>query len=374
MPSIWETRSSSVLAAESHKGLSAPKEKSGKNSSSAKDPASKTSSGGRSSKESEEKKETDELNNILLPSTDGSGSPFSPGAVKAQPEAASGPVGGTLPSLADPGEPIGSDAVNGAAPSDAMVAPDADASGVTGSSTGSSRTKSSRASDDAATDGMGNLSGDPGSNYSENSSAAQDLSWPGEEESSPSSAPDVEPKDAVNPPPLSAVIEKDDGIQLKAQQALTEAEKNKKLIGEAIAKHGSCGLFLVTYMNGPWTVERTLKGSSGEAAGLKPGDTIISIDGKYTTGMKIREVYFISTGYRGQYRSFVINRDGVIKTISVPLWGILDMKDRRTQYIEYYWYLLYHNLMSVQAYNRAVAPFLYFKVPVFKPMPVLKGK
>lgn len=369
--SIWQTRSSSVMAEGSKSSESGASTKSSKRS--APTESSKTSA----SKEWQQQQDKEELENILLPSSGGSQStvPRSGSGSDA------GPVGGSTPPVGG-SDPVGDDVVNGAAPSDSTApAPDSarapngsaradeSASGANGSTPPA---VGSGATDGAvATDGMGADTGGTGA-VTGSVSKDSDSAWPGEDDDADAVAPTA-PVDAKSPPPLSAVIEKDDGkIELKSQRPLTDAEKNRQLIGEAIAKFGSPGLFMVSYMNGPWTIQNTLKSSSGERSGLKPGDTIISIDGRYITGMKIRDVYFAATGYRGQYRQFVINRDGFIKTISVPLWGINDMKDRRTQYIEYYWYLLYHNLISVSAYNRAVEPFLYFKVPKFKPMPTGK--
>lgn len=352
MPSIWQTRSSSAMAQgdaekEPEKiqdSMVLVAKKAASEASPAKADSSKSSSG----KESEQQKDKDELENVLLPS-DGSQS-TAPRNGPASDTTVGGPIGDSDPV-------VGDSPINGATPYDASAPGGAvPAGGSVPPAKGAAPTDGG-----VATDGMGAVTG----------SVSQNEAWPGEDDDD--AVPSVPPVDAKSAPPLSAVIEKNDGkIELKSERPLTDAEKNRQLIGEAIAKFGSPGLFLVSYMNGPWTIQNTLKSSSGERSGLKPGDTIISIDGRYITGMKIRDVYFVATGYRGQYRQFVINRDGFIKTISVPLWGINDMKDRRTQYIEYYWYLLYHNLMSVDAYNRAVAPFLYFKVPKFKPMPTGK--
>lgn len=160
------------------------------------------------------------------------------------------------------------------------------------------------------------------------------------------------------------------GVDLKSEDAKSDTDRQRSLIAEAFLNHGTLGLLLITSFTGTLEVYRVLKGSPAEFAGIKPGDKIIQIGTSRITGtnIDIKSVYHMLTGYRGQYRTLKIARGIHTKTIHVPLWGIYDFRDRRSQYIEYYWYLLYHNLIGPKEYEKKVAPFLYFTPPKVRPL------
>lgn len=160
--------------------------------------------------------------------------------------------------------------------------------------------------------------------------------------------------------------------ELKAQKAMTQEQRNQMLFAQAIQNHGTPSLFLVSWMNGPWTISECLNGGAGAYAGLKPNDKILSVDGYSYTGCDIKTVYLSLVGKRGGYRTYKIDRGGKIMHINVPLWGFADIRDRRTQNVEYYWYLLYHGLIGIKEYQKGVQPFLYFKVPLLYAVPDTK--
>ncbi|MCA9805006.1 MAG: PDZ domain-containing protein [Cyanobacteria bacterium HKST-UBA02] len=163
-------------------------------------------------------------------------------------------------------------------------------------------------------------------------------------------------------------------VELEQGVAQSDEEKQRSLIAEAFLKHGTLGVLVVATFTGTLEVYQVLRGSPAQYAGLKPGDKIVEVNGRRISAADMKNIYHILTGYRGQSKTLKVQRGINQKTLVVPLWGIYDFRDRRSQYIEYYWYLLYHNLIGPREYERAVKPFLYFKPPTVRPPKKPAGK
>ncbi|MGE0265865.1 MAG: PDZ domain-containing protein [Candidatus Obscuribacterales bacterium] len=157
-------------------------------------------------------------------------------------------------------------------------------------------------------------------------------------------------------------------VELEQGAAQSDEEKQRSLIAEAFLKHGTLGVLVVATFTGTLEVYQVLRGSPAQYAGLRPGDKIVEVNGRRISAADMKNIYHILTGYRGQSKTLKVQRGINQKTLVVPLWGIYDFRDRRSQYIEYYWYLLYHNLIGPREYERAVKPFLYFKPPTVRPL------
>ena len=163
-------------------------------------------------------------------------------------------------------------------------------------------------------------------------------------------------------------------LHLSKQKAMSEAEKHRLLVLRGVRYHGTTGILLIAYVMGPWTVHTVLKGTPAARYGLKAGDVIEKVDGESIRGMPIDRVFFRITGKRGQMKVFDIRRNGIALQIKLPLWSIYDIKDRRSQYIEYYWYLLYHKAITLNQYHRLVKPFIYFEEPQLNSPPKSTAK
>lgn len=162
-------------------------------------------------------------------------------------------------------------------------------------------------------------------------------------------------------------------LHLSKQKAMSDKEKNRLLVLRGVRYHGTTGILLIAYFMGPWMVHTVLKGTPAARYGLRAGDVIEKVDGESIRGMPIDRVFFRITGKRGQMKVFDIRRNGVAMQIKLPLWSIYDIKDRRSQYIEYYWYLLYHKAITLNQYHRLVKPFIYFDEPKLSSPPKSGG-
>lgn len=162
--------------------------------------------------------------------------------------------------------------------------------------------------------------------------------------------------------PLEGKI-KTEEIHLKRRRAMSAMEKRRLLVLRGVRNHGTTGILLVSYLGGGWTIHTVLKGTAAARYGLRSGDIIDAVDGESIRGMSIERVYFRITGRRGQQKIFNIRRLGRPMRIKIPLWSVYDIRDRRSQYIEYYWYLLYHKAITLGQYHRLVRPFIYFEEP-----------
>lgn len=226
-------------------------------------------------------------------------------------------------------------------------------------------------SDDDASDGPGASGGDAGADGDQPLQGFIDVS----SKSGPTPAlqaivPSLDQMKKV----LEGKVSDTGKVELEQGAAQSDEEKQRSLIAEAFLKHGTLGVLVVATFTGTLEVYQVLRGSPAQYAGLRPGDKIVEVNGRRISGADIKNIYHILTGYRGQSKTLRVQRGIDQRTMVVPLWGIYDFRDRRSQYIEYYWYLLYHNLIGPKDYEKAVKPFLYFKPPTVRPPKKPAGK
>src|SRR5262249_11919768 len=128
----------------------------------------------------------------------------------------------------------------------------------------------------------------------------------------------------------------------------------QKEIADAFNRFGTPGLLLFSRGNGFWTVLKPLHGGAAEAAGIRKGDRIWAVDGRPVAdvGLNMQVAYFRITGQRGQIKYFKIQRGETYMNIPVRLFHINEVRDQTSQYVEYYWYLLYNHLVSIPEYCR----------------------
>ncbi len=125
-------------------------------------------------------------------------------------------------------------------------------------------------------------------------------------------------------------------------------------VADAFNRFGTPGLLLRSQANGYWTVLDPLHGGAAEAAGIRKGDKIWAVDGRpvLDAGINMQVAYFRITGQRGQVKWFKVQRGGAFMNVPVRLAHINEVRSQKSQYIEYYWYLLYNGLVSIAEFNR----------------------
>ncbi len=147
----------------------------------------------------------------------------------------------------------------------------------------------------------------------------------------------------------------------------TAAAQNNKLSGGVtsarkelairLMQYGTVGLLLSKNIGGPWIVQNTLNGGAAQYYGVQKGDILASIDGQDISQQSITSIHFMLTGRRGQIKHLELVRPGHKLELQIPLWSVYDMHDRNSEYIEYYWFLLYNNLITPEQYQRLAKPF-----------------
>lgn len=154
------------------------------------------------------------------------------------------------------------------------------------------------------------------------------------------------------------------GVMETSQAATAQNKKlssgvssEKKELAVRLMQHGTMGLFLRKNIGGPWTVQNPLNGGAARYYGVQRGDILASIDGQDISQENITSIYFMLTGRRGQIKRLELIRPGHKLELQIPLWSVYDMHDRNSEYIEYYWFLLYHNLITPEQYQRLAKPF-----------------
>ncbi len=137
---------------------------------------------------------------------------------------------------------------------------------------------------------------------------------------------------------------------------LNAAAMARKELALRLMQHGTTGLLLVKNIGGPWTVEYPLRGGSARYYGVQKGDVLASIDGQDISTQNITSIYFMLTGKRGEMKHLELIRPGHKLELQIPLWSVYDMHDPSSEYIEYYWFLLYNGLITPEQYQRLAKP------------------
>ncbi len=131
----------------------------------------------------------------------------------------------------------------------------------------------------------------------------------------------------------------------------------RKALAVRLMQYGTVGLLLSKNIGGPWIVQNTLNGGAAQYYGVQRGDILASIDGQDISQQSITSIHFMLTGRRGQIKHLELVRPGHKLELQIPLWSVYDMHDRNSEYIEYYWFLLYNNLITPEQYQRLAKPF-----------------
>lgn len=131
----------------------------------------------------------------------------------------------------------------------------------------------------------------------------------------------------------------------------------RKELAVRLMQYGTVGLLLSKNIGGPWIVQNTLNGGAAQYYGVQKGDILASIDGQDISQQSITSIHFMLTGRRGQIKHLELIRPGHKLELQIPLWSVYDMHDRNSEYIEYYWFLLYNNLITPEQYQRLAKPF-----------------
>lgn len=156
------------------------------------------------------------------------------------------------------------------------------------------------------------------------------------------------------------------GVLVPTNAPLSAGTQNTKLTGAANARkelavrlmqYGTIGLLLSKSIGGPWTVTNTLNGGAAQYYGVQKGDVLAAIDGQDISAQDITSIHFMLTGKRGEIKHLELIRPGHKLELQIPLWSVYDMHDRNSEYIEYYWFLLYNNLITPEQYQRLAKPF-----------------
>lgn len=140
----------------------------------------------------------------------------------------------------------------------------------------------------------------------------------------------------------------------KLRGGVTSARKE---LAVRLMQYGTVGLLLSKNIGGPWIVQNTLNGGAAQYYGVQKGDILASIDGQDISQQSITSIHFMLTGRRGQIKHLELIRPGHKLELQIPLWSVYDMHDRNSEYIEYYWFLLYNNLITPEQYQRLAKPF-----------------
>lgn len=153
--------------------------------------------------------------------------------------------------------------------------------------------------------------------------------------------------------------------KLKLKAEAKKAQRGQMI--EQARNHGTLGVLLIGFGPGTdWQIQTVLRGTAAARYGLRPGDKLLAVNGARLNRLSIQSVYFRITGRRGEQKTITIRRGGRRYNIRVRLFGLDQIRFRKSRCIEYYWFLLYHKFISLQQYHRLVKKYIYFKEPVLK--------
>ena len=139
----------------------------------------------------------------------------------------------------------------------------------------------------------------------------------------------------------------------------TKKVKNKLV--QRLLEYGTMGLSLQKDLPGfPWYVKNVLDGGAAQRYGAQKGDILNTIDGHPIVSTPIATIYHMLCGRRGEVRTLGINRSGKDMYLRVQLISVYDIGNRPSEYIEYYWFLLYNGYITNQQYAKLAKPYERF--------------
>lgn len=135
----------------------------------------------------------------------------------------------------------------------------------------------------------------------------------------------------------------------------TKKVKNKLV--QKLMEYGTMGLSLKKDLPGfPWYVKYVLDGGAAQRYGAKDGDILNTIDGHPIVTTPIATIYHMLCGRRGEVRTLGINRGGKDMFLRVQLISVYDIGTQSSEYIEYYWFLLYNGYITNEQYAKLAKP------------------
>ncbi len=157
--------------------------------------------------------------------------------------------------------------------------------------------------------------------------------------------------------PEKGVLEVSQNAKAQENALAGGVSSARKELAVRLMQYGTIGLLLSKNIGGPWVVQNTLNGGAAQYYGVQKGDILAAIDGQDISQQNITSLHFMLTGRRGQIKHLELIRPGHKLELQIPLWSVYDMHDRNSEYIEYYWFLLYNNLITPEQYQRLAKPF-----------------
>lgn len=143
--------------------------------------------------------------------------------------------------------------------------------------------------------------------------------------------------------PEKGVFEVSQNAKAQDKALVGGVSSARKALAVRLMQYGTIGLLLSKNIGGPWIVQNTLNGGAAQYYGVQKGDILSAIDGQDISQQNITSLHFMLTGRRGQIKHLELQRPGHKLELQIPLWSVYDMHDRNSEYIEYYWFLLYNN-------------------------------
>ncbi|MBI1269918.1 hypothetical protein GC174_05755 [bacterium] len=176
----------------------------------------------------------------------------------------------------------------------------------------------------------------------------------------------VSEQDYFKAPALMSEVPSLDG-QKKQPQALDASanktslssgtKKVKNKLVQKLMEYGTMGLSLKKDLPGfPWYVKYVLDGGAAQRYGAKDGDILNTIDGHPIATTPIATIYHMLCGRRGEVRTLGINRGGKDMFLRVQLISVYDIGTQSSEYIEYYWFLLYNGYITNEQYAKLAKP------------------
>ena len=149
---------------------------------------------------------------------------------------------------------------------------------------------------------------------------------------------------------------------LKAKTSKTTlfsgTKKVKNKLTQKLMEYGTMSLSLKKDVPGfPWYIRYVLRGGAGQRYGAQKGDIVNSVDGHPIKSLPITTIYHMFCGRRGEMRTLGITRKGKKMFLRLRLLSVYEIGYAPTEYIEYYWFLLYNGYITNKQYARLAKPY-----------------